>query len=81
MDNETKIEIGSVVVLMSGGPSMTVIRIYNGEPFGTGPSDGPIYRCIWFNSEGKAGEAKFPEGAIKLDPRHKVYVEPVRDVS
>jgi uncharacterized protein YodC (DUF2158 family) len=47
------IEIGSVVRLKSGGPSMTVVSLHQGH-----------WLCTWFDSKNEPREALFTEALI-----------------
>lgn len=50
------LKVGAVVVLKSGGPQMTVVRIM---------SDNRFY-CTWFDASGKATDKEFPGDALSL---------------
>lgn len=50
-----EIEVGSLVQLKSGGPSMTVVGEYDGE-----------MNVKWFDQEGQMQEDYIPKAALKL---------------
>lgn len=58
---EESFEIGAVVMLKSGGPTMTVTRT------GRGPQGKTFVSCVWFVGE-KTENGSFPPEALMLAP-------------
>ena len=51
-------QIGTVVVLKSGSPPMTVSEIYSGQQ---------EVKCVWFDSTGCIHDFRFHQDALKAD--------------
>ena len=62
MTEEVAFEVGGVVRLKSGGPSMTVTQV--GERAMTGQM---TVWCVWFDSKGNQQDGTFPPGALEKD--------------
>jgi uncharacterized protein YodC (DUF2158 family) len=61
MHKGSQFEVGDVVQLKSGGPSMTVSDLGDYSTFGTGPKDG--VKCVWFDKT-KQFESVFDARAL-----------------
>jgi uncharacterized protein YodC (DUF2158 family) len=59
--NERKFKVGDVVSLKSGGPWMTVTRIWMDE------AHNPNVDTAWFTSGGKESKGSFLEDWLELD--------------
>ena len=59
-------KVGDVVQLISGGPSMTIIRTPPGRSKGYPQRDDDNYvRCAWFDSDDNSKIQGFPPAALK----------------
>lgn len=58
MSDDTKFEVGDVVMLKSGGPSMTITNIRQNDQTTVVP-----YHCVWFVG-GEVKEGNFPGAAL-----------------
>jgi uncharacterized protein YodC (DUF2158 family) len=58
-----KLEIGSVVQLISGGPKMTISKIY--IPGGS-TTNTEFAECQWFEKDTKPMKEKFPTKSLKI---------------
>ena len=62
--SKCKHNLGEVVTLRSGGPSMTVTSIKT-EPY-------EIYDCSWFDAEGKYNSCEFDVHELRGDEQAKI---------
>lgn len=66
-----QISIGSIVILKSGGPQMTVMaygtKIEFGSIFSKNVEDRGQVKCQWFDATGTLQEDIFPVASLKLD--------------
>lgn len=65
-------ELGDLVRLKSGGPTMTVTQL--GSSMAMTGADVPWYGCAWFH-EGKYAYACFPEQALVHEPEARAIAE------
>ena len=63
---EQKFKIGDVVVLKSGGPSMTITNNKTGMDLSKGKVWAGNYDCKWFEGE-TMHKGRFPQDSIELD--------------
>ena len=72
-------KVGAVVMLKSGGPSMTIEGIGDYSPMASAGHDQA--KCVWFEGN-KRMEGVFELAALKMDDRHDspaVLTVPRRD--
>ena len=53
-----ELQVGTVVILKSGGPPMTVSELHNGQQ---------EVQCVWFDSAGCIHEFRFHQDALRAD--------------
>ena len=63
---EQKFKIGNVVILKSGGPSMTITNDKTGIDLAQGKVWTGSYDCKWFE-EKTMHKGRFPQDSIELD--------------
>ncbi|WP_203293885.1 YodC family protein [Luteirhabdus pelagi] len=63
---EQKFKIGDVVILKSGGPSMTITSDKTGTDFHKGKVWNGRYDCKWFDGD-EMKQGRFPQDALELD--------------
>jgi uncharacterized protein YodC (DUF2158 family) len=64
MTSKAKFNVGDLVILKSGGPVMTVTKVYDRTL-----RDEPIeYTCAWFSGK-KNENAHFPQDALNPAPK------------
>jgi uncharacterized protein YodC (DUF2158 family) len=61
--SDTKLQVGDVVKLKSGGPDMTVVKVLKG------PKVVNNINCMWFTESGSITRGSFPEAVlVKIEP-------------
>lgn len=63
---EQKFKIGDIVILKSGGPSMTITNDKTGVDLSKGKVWNGNYDCKWFDDK-TMQKGRFPQNTIELD--------------
>ena len=76
MQEDHKFKAGDLVQLKSGGPEMTVEKV-----FSLPGDESPSYICTWFTEPSKVNREDFSENALKKYEQLALDAEQIRKIS